>query len=192
MNIRTFTFISLLAYNDNTLFAQTADTTAADDYVTPQVEEYYEEDDIAVEAMPYEDYEAFDAVPEQVIRADRSINAFNYDNKIKVELSPDIKAKYMTGTNGMFSELFDRLSVPYMGNEKERYVVVRVTVGADSLLYNPTAIYTPGVTFTNHAQQAIQNLGLRFIPAMKNGKPVASYLYIPVRFDYILQSGRYK
>lgn len=189
---KTVTFIFLILLNLHTLHAQTNDTTEAIPDTPPVIEEY--DDDVEVYYEPLEatvdDYVAGPADYE--IRSAKPFNSFGYNDKIRVELSPDRIASYLPGTSSLFSELFEKLDVPYMGNEKERYVVIRVTVGADSLLYNPVAMHTSGVQFTNHAQLAIQNLGSRFIPAMKNGKPVASYLYIPVRFDYILQSGRYR
>lgn len=70
-----------------------------------------------------------------------------------------------------------------MYGEDAKYVILQITVGKDSMLYNPQVIYTEGNTYSNYAKQAVESLNLRFVPAKKNGKPVDSIIIIPIRFE---------
>lgn len=173
-------FIGLLA---NTVKAQTNDTipyieadtaTAYDEEMPASVETidgYGDYDDYAVTEAP--------AVEEPII----FFNEFNTKTIAKLEASPDKAARYPGGFGAMNSEIQENLFLPYNYTSKAKYVIVQVTVGKDSILYNPKILHTEGSEYTRNAKDAIQSLSKRFIPATKAGKPVDSIILIPVRFE---------
>lgn len=175
-------FIGLLA---NAADAQTNDTipyievdTAAayDEEMPPPVE--------AIDAYgdgDYTDYAIAEApaVEEPII----FFNEFNTKTIAKLEASPDKAARYPGGFGAMNSEIQENLFLPYNYTSKAKYVIVQVTVGKDSILYNPKILHTEGSEYTRNAKDAIQSLSKRFIPATKAGKPVDSIILIPVRFE---------
>lgn len=110
-------------------------------------------------------------------------NEFNTKTIAKLEANPDKPARYPGGIGAMNTEIQENLSLPYNYTNRAKYVVLQVTVGKDSMLYNPKVMYTEGSEYTRNAKEAIQSLGKHFAPAMKAGKPVDSIILIPVRFE---------
>lgn len=110
-------------------------------------------------------------------------NEFSTKTIAKLEANPDKPARYPGGIGAMNIEIQENLSLPYNYNNRAKYVVIQVTVGKDSMLYNPKVMYTEGSEYTRNAKDAIQSLSKHFAPAMKAGKPVDSILLIPVRFE---------
>lgn len=110
-------------------------------------------------------------------------NEFSNKTIAKLEASPDKPARYPGGIGAMNTELQKNLSLPYNYTSKAKYVIVQVTVGKDSMLYNPKILHTEGTEYTRYAKDAIQALSKRFIPATKAGKAVDSILLIPIRFE---------
>jgi hypothetical protein len=110
-------------------------------------------------------------------------NEFNTKTFAKLELNPDKPARYLNGFGEMNTELQENLSLPYNYSTRAKYVIIQVTVGKDSMLYNPKVIHTEGTEYTRNAKDAIQSLSGRFVPAIKAGKPVDSTLLIPIRFE---------
>ena len=128
---------------------------------------------VAVEA-PAEAYEPF--------------NQIKTNYKLKPVSNPDKKAHYSEGIRALLDNIYLNLSMPYYGASnmklgEAQFVLLQVTVGKDSSLYNVEALSTPGSTYTNNAKECLENLPFKFIPATKNGKPVDSILIIPFRFE---------
>lgn len=177
--------IALLSFFANSVNAQIydtipmieVDTTAAyDEEMPPPVpvmEEMMDGDygDYAIEAAPAEEEPIF------------FFNEFNTKTIAKLEASPDKAARYPGGIGAMNTEIQENLSLPYNYTSKARYVIVQVTVGKDSILYNPKILHTEGSEYTRNAKDAVQSLSKRFIPATKAGKAVDSILLIPIRFE---------
>lgn len=117
------------------------------------------------------------------------LNAFKHNSKLKPIENPDQKARYSGGIMELLDNLSKNLTIPYnYSNISVNFVLVKVVVGADSSLYNPEILSTPGSSYSINAQEAIEKLPGKFIPAMKNGKPVESILIIPIRFETRLNS----
>lgn len=112
---------------------------------------------------------------------------------LKLEENPDVKAHYREGVDSMFRDVFNHLRVPYTYSGNDYYVLLQVTVGKDSVLYNPVILYSPGAEYTANAQRVAELMQGKFSPAMKNGMPVNSTIIIPVRFSYVKNHypGRY-
>ncbi len=178
--------IALLSFFANTANSQVRDSipmievdSAAvyDEEMPPPVMEemidgdYGDYGEYAVEAAP--------AMEEPLV----FFNEFNTKTIAKLEANPDKAARYPGGFGAMNAELQENLSLPYNYTSKARYVIVQVTVGKDSILYNPKILHTEGSEYTRNAKDAIQSLSKRFIPATKAGKAVDSILLIPIRFE---------
>ncbi len=74
-------------------------------------------------------------------------NAFKHNTKLKAMDNPDTKAYYSEGTGTMLRFISDNLKIPYSYNSyssKEEIVLIQVTVGKDSLLYNPVVLHSNG------------------------------------------------
>lgn len=110
---------------------------------------------------------------------------FKYRKDLKTEENPDIKARYREGIDSMLRDVYNHLRVPYTYQGDDYYVLLQVTVGKDSALYNPVVLYSPGSEYTINAQRAVELMQGKFSPAMKNGVPVNSTIIIPVRFPYL-------
>lgn len=163
-------------YNDTIPFIMEVDSAAAYDEEMPpppMIEEMMDGDyaDYAVTEAP--------AVEEPLFL----FNEFSNKTIAKLEANPDKPARYPGGIGIMNNEIQENLSLPYNYNNRAKYVVIQVTVGKDSMLYNPKVMYTEGSEYTRNAKEAIQSLSKRFAPAMKAGKPVDSIILIPVRFE---------
>ncbi|MCC6818743.1 MAG: energy transducer TonB, partial [Bacteroidia bacterium] len=76
-------------------------------------------------------------------------------------------------------------------NQTPVYVIIEVTIGTDSMMYNPKTVYSSGTRYSENAITALEQLSLRFVPAKKNGKNVPSTLLIPIRFDNRKRSSNY-
>ena len=152
------------------------DTTAAyeEEMPPPIMEEMMDGD--------YGDY-AVEAAPAAMDEPMMFFNEFNTKTFAKLELNPDKPARYLHGFSEMNTELQENLSLPYNYSTRAKYVIIQVTVGKDSMLYNPKVLHTEGTEYTRNAKDAIQSLSGRFVPATKAGKPVDSILLIPIRFE---------
>lgn len=117
-------------------------------------------------------------------------NKFIYKRDIKIEEHPDVQASYNAGTDSMIRELYEKVSVPYSYLGNDYYVLLQVTVGKDSALYNPVPLYSPESSYTINAQHAVEQLQGKFKPATKKGVPVNSTIIIPVRFMYLKNQER--
>ncbi len=180
--------IKLFAFAVIGLFANTVDAQIYD--TIPTIQEVdsapaYDEDmPMPVEAIEgdYGDYSDIAVAPaeEEPIAF---FNEFNTKTIAKLEANPDKAARYPGGIGAMNSEIQENLYLPYNYTTKAKYVIVQVTVGKDSILYNPKILHTEGSEYTRNAKDAIQTLSKRFIPATKTGKPVDSIILIPVRFE---------
>lgn len=174
--IGTLAFSSQAQVNDTIPIIMEVDSAAAYDEEMPpppMIEEMMDGDygDYAVTEAP--------AVEEPLFL----FNEFSNKTIAKLEASPDKPARYPGGIGAMNTELQENLSLPYNYTSKARYVIVQVTVGKDSMLYNPKILHTEGSEYTRNAKDAIQALSKRFIPATKAGKAVDSILLIPIRFE---------
>jgi hypothetical protein len=178
--------IALLSFFANSANAQVRDslpmievdtTEAIYDAPPPPMIEYMDGD--------YGDYSemAVEAEPATMDAPMTFFNEFNTKTFAKLELNPDKPARYLNGFGEMNTELQESLSLPYNYSTRAKYVIIQVTVGKDSMLYNPKVIHTEGTEYTRNAKDAIQSLSGRFVPAMKAGKPVDSTLLIPIRFE---------
>lgn len=139
-------------------------------------------------ASPVNDYQ-YDAV-EAVEAYDEDYNQNYYKKPFgsksfeKIELNPDKPAVYFAGTSSLLTEIQGNLVVPYSYGQGAKYAFIEVTVGKDSMLYNPNVLYSPGsYDYSQNALTVLQNLEFNFIPASKNGKPVDSKIIIPIRFE---------
>lgn len=116
------------------------------------------------------------------------INRIKTNYKLKPISNPDVHAQYSLGVRAMFTHIYSNLSLPYYSSSYNdlgaaQFVLVQVTVGKDSLLYNLSILNTPGSSYTRNAQEVLESLPEKFTPALKNGKPVDSILIIPIRFE---------
>lgn len=121
------------------------------------------------------------------------LNRFKHNGKIKAQTATDRRAYYSDGIMAMLSFISANLSIPYRyerGGDPQ-IVLIRVIVGKDSALYNPEFLTTQRSQFSVNAQEVIEQLPARFIPATKNGKAVDSYLIIPIRFENTLNIQSY-
>jgi hypothetical protein len=121
------------------------------------------------------------------------LNRFKHNGKIKAQTATDKRAYYSEGIVAMLSFISTNLSIPYRyerGGDPQ-IVLIRVIVGKDSALYNPEFLTTQRSQFSVNAQEVIEQLPARFIPATKNGKAVDSYLIIPIRFENTLNLQSY-
>ena len=179
-------FISLIALFAALPFAQAqvVDTIATSEPVIESVDEtppammmegvtdYVEDYAVAVdEPAPYE-----------------PLNQIKYNYKIKPVPNPDKKAYYSQGIHAMLENIYFNLRMPYYGASNMKlgdaqFVLLQVTIGKDSSLYNVETLSTPGSSYTNNAKECLENLPSKFVPATKNGKPVDSILIIPFRFE---------
>lgn len=146
----------------------------------------YEE---VIEADDYTGYAEATEAPAYAMKQ----NAFKHDQKIKPVSNPEKTAKYSLGNESLFKGIYEMLTVPYadVQTSSTKFVILKVTVGKDSQLYNPEFVITPGAVYSYNAQEAVEMLPGKFIPAKKGGKDVDSTLYIPIRFDYLLFNNRY-
>jgi len=131
------------------------------------------ENAVAVET-PAEAYEPF--------------NQIKTNYKIKLVSNPDKKAYYSEGIIALLDNIYLNLRMPYYGASnmklgEAQFVLLQVTIGKDSSLYNVESLSTPGSAFTKNAIECLENLPFKFTPATKNGKPVDSILIIPFRFE---------
>lgn len=163
-----------------------------------------EQDTIAVDSTmaepppieyDYDTYEGDWAMPavEAAPEAPKTYyNRFLYSEvQGKFESEVDKKAIYKSGISGMYEEIRQYLEVPYIYGEESKYVIIEVTIGTDSMMYNPKVVYTDGGRYTENAKDALEQLSLRFIPAKKRGKNVASTLLIPIRFEPYTYNSKY-
>ena len=132
------------------------------------------ENAVAVEAEPEMAYEP--------------LNQIKTNYKIKPVTNPDKKAYYSEGIRALLDNIYLNLRMPYYGASnmklgEAQFVLLQVTVGKDSSLYNLEILSTPGSSYTNNAKECLENLPFKFVPATKNGKPVDSILIIPFRFE---------
>lgn len=144
----------------------------------PMIEEsdyYYEDAVMEAPAVAYDEMSSYSS--------ENTFNKFQFKTIAKLEDSPEKAAFYPGGIGAMMTEIQSNLKKPYMYGEDAKYVILQITVGKDSMLYNPQVIYTEGNTYSNYAKQAVESLNLRFVPAKKNGKPVDSIIIIPIRFE---------
>jgi protein TonB len=116
------------------------------------------------------------------------LNQIKYNYKIKTVPNPDKKAYYSQGVHSMLENIYLNLRMPYYGSSNNKlgdaqFVLLQVTIGKDSSLYNVETLSTPGSSYTSNARECLENLPYRFVPATKNGKPVDSILIIPFRFE---------
>jgi len=116
------------------------------------------------------------------------LNQIKYNYKIKPVPNPDKKAYYSVGIHAMLENIYLNLRMPYYGASnmklgEAQFVLLQVTIGKDSALYNVETLSTPGSTYTNNAKECLENLPFKFVPATKNGKPVDSIIIIPFRFE---------
>ncbi len=116
------------------------------------------------------------------------LNQIKYNYKIKPVPNPDKKAYYSVGIHAMLENIYFNLRMPYYGASnmklgEAQFVLLQVTIGKDSALYNVETLSTPGSTYTNNAKECLENLPFKFVPATKNGKPVDSIIIIPFRFE---------
>lgn len=145
---------------------------------------------------PYEIYDAPPPAIEEMVTTQAApddyyygINITNKNNEFKtktfakLEANPDKPASYRGGIGVLMTELQGNLVVPYSYSVNPQFVILQVTVGKDSILYNPKILQTEGTNYSKNAKDAVQQLNLSFSPAMKNGKPVDSILLIPIRFE---------
>jgi len=115
-------------------------------------------------------------------------NPIKYNYKLKPVPNPDKKAYYSQGIHAMLENIYFNLRMPYYGASNMKlgdaqFVLLQVTIGKDSSLYNVETLSTPGSSYTNNAKECLENLPSKFVPATKNGKPVDSILIIPFRFE---------
>ena len=178
------TLIGLLAFtaqaqvNDTIPTIMEVDSAAAYDEDMPMPVDAIEGYDVDYGDYPVAVTEAPDIEEPMVL-----FNEFNTKTIAKLEANPDKPARYPSGIGVMNTEIQENLSLPYNYTNRAKYVVIQVTVGKDSMLYNPKVMYTEGSEYTRNAKEAIQSLSKRFAPAMKAGKPVDSIILIPVRFE---------
>ena len=116
------------------------------------------------------------------------LNQIKYNYKIKPVPNPDKKAYYSVGIHAMLENIYLNLRMPYYGASnmklgEAQFVLLQVTIGKDSALYNVETLSTPGSTYTNNAKECLENLPFKFVPATKNGKTVDSIIIIPFRFE---------
>lgn len=116
------------------------------------------------------------------------LNQIKTNYKIKPVINPDKKAYYSEGIRALLDNIYLNLRMPYYGASnvklgEAQFVLLQVTIGKDSSLYNVESLSTPGSTYTKNAIECLENLPFKFIPATKNGKPVDSILMIPFRFE---------
>ncbi len=176
-------YIALLPF----LFALQANAQVTDSAVAPiemDVEGPYETYDMP--PPPIADEMVATEAPDDYYY---SVNITNKNNEFKtktiakLEANPDKPASYTGGIGALMTEIQGNLVVPYSYSSNPQFVILQVTVGKDSMLYNPKILQTEGTNYTKNAKDAIQQLSLSFSPAMKNGKPVDSILLIPIRFE---------
>lgn len=116
------------------------------------------------------------------------LNQIKYNYKIKPVPNPDKKAYYSLGIHTLLENIYFNLRMPYYGASnmklgEAQFVLLQVTIGKDSALYNVETLSTPGSAYTNNAKECLENLPYIFVPATKNGKPVDSIIIIPFRFE---------
>lgn len=165
-------------------------------FVEPQIDSALLQENIelnndvqGIEIAPAEIGEVYADEPEIIY--EKPVNRFIYKKDIKTEEHPDVQASYKAGTDSMLRELYEKVSVPYTYMGNDYYVLLQITVGKDSALYNPVALYSPGSSYTINAQHAVEQLQGKFNPATKKGVPVNSTIIIPVRFVYLRNNSRY-
>jgi hypothetical protein len=177
-------FISLTALFAALPFAQAqvTDTTVAE----PMIE--------SVDEMPppmMMDGDAWEqavSVDTPAVGSYEPFNQIKTNYKLKPVSNPDKKAYYSEGIRVLLDNIYLNLNMPYYAASflklgEAQFVLLQVTVGKDSSLYNVETLNTPGSTYTNNARECLENLPFKFIPATKNGKPVDSILIIPFRFE---------
>ncbi|MBL7838223.1 MAG: energy transducer TonB [Bacteroidetes bacterium] len=185
MNLKTSLVIAAF-FIGHQAFAQIEQDTAvavdsiASDYEPPIMIEEYDGD---YYDMPY-------ATPAPDIESSGTYPAAIYFNRFMfkslgntVVNKPDQAARYPSGIKAMNAEIQLNLRTPYMYSDEAKFVIIEVTVGVDSLLYNPQVVYSSGYSYDEKAKAAIEQLSLRFIPGKKNGKDVPSTILIPIRFE---------
>jgi hypothetical protein len=103
-----------------------------------------------------------------------------------LENNPDNKAIYKTGLFMLMKDIENVLYVPYSYNRKAvaKYVFIEVTIGTDSMMYNPNVLYSSSTEYSRYAMTALEKLEGKFVPATKKGKAVVSKIIIPIRFEY--------
>jgi hypothetical protein len=177
-------FISLTALFAALPFAQAqvTDTTVAE----PMIE--------SVDEMPppmMMDGDAWEqavSVDTPAVGSYEPFNQIKTNYKLKPVSNPDKKAYYSEGIRVLLDNIYLNLNMPYYGASnmklgEAQFVLLQITVGKDSSLYNVETLNTPGSTYTNNAKECLENLPFKFVPATKNGKPVDSILIIPFRFE---------
>jgi hypothetical protein len=151
----------------------------------PPAMDMYEETIEAVDYAP--------AMAEEAPLEYTPLNRFKHNARIKAQTATDRNAYYSDGIMAMLSFISANVTVPYRyetGGDPQ-IVLIRVVVGKDSMLYNPEFLTTQRTQFSVNAQEVIEQLPSKFIPATKNGKPVDSYLIIPIRFENTLNIQTY-
>jgi hypothetical protein len=151
---------------------ETVDTTSS------QLLEDYDEEVI------YDDYPLDAAVEAPAVEEPSRTLPFKAFTNI--EINPDNKAIYKTGLFMLMKDIENVLYVPYSYNRKAvaKYVFIEVTIGTDSMMYNPNVLHTPGTEYSRNAMSALEKLEGKFVPATKKGKAVVSKIIIPIRFEY--------
>jgi hypothetical protein len=185
MNIKTYllaiafcaTYTANAQIEQDTLKSMEADSAEA----YPDIEEA----PVMIDEEHYDNYDYAVAAPaEEAIPPAIYYNRFMYKNlSSSLVNNPDKPARYKSGIIAMNEEIQTYLRTPYMYGVGAKFVIIEVTVGVDSLLYNPKVVYSSGGSFDENAKSAIEQLSLRFIPAKKNGKDVPSTILIPIRFE---------
>ncbi len=142
--------------------------------------EYYGVEPAPLE-MPSDMYDVTEAPAYEYVM----VNKFKHNSKLKPVVKPDQPAAYSEGLGVMLRFIAGNINHPYsyFSSGTSEIVLVRVIVGKDSLLYNPEILNSPGTVYSVNAQEVIEKLPSKFVPATKNGMPVDSYLIIPVRFE---------
>lgn len=153
---------------------ETVDTSSSE-----LLEEYDEE--VIESDFYYPEEAAVEAVVEESPSKPLPFKSFS-----NLELNPDNKAQYKTGLTGLMSDIEFKLYVPYSYSNKSsaKYVFIEVTIGTDSMMYNPNVLYTVSTEYSRYAMNALEKLEGKFIPATKKGKAVVSKIIIPIRFEY--------
>lgn len=180
---------SLLLMAANASIAQTGQDTLLP--IPADTADVYEDEMDAPMIADPNNYDYMDAVaaPPEAYPVETESNSYYFNRFTFKKLStplvsnPDKAAAYPGGIVAMNAEIQNNLRKPYMYGDGAKFVIIEVTVGADSMLYNPKVVYSSGGTYDEYAKAAIEKLPKHFIPAKKNGKSVASVIRIPIRFE---------
>lgn len=97
---------------------------------------------------------------------------------------PDQHAMPMNGFSSFYNWLNNRTYYPWNAETDEGgYVILRLVIDKEGNAYNPEVYRSMGPAFDNAAINSLKKYYGLWLPATHKGKPVDSYLYIPVRFQ---------